>query len=292
MSDKNPFEVLGIHPNLAKQLKPQELADIVDSQYHALQKIFHPDVKGKDNVMSRNINAAYSQIGRKNPEGFRMHRERYIALRRTVVDRLEDEMKEEGRRLEWMYHRLTEYMHCIRNLDDSKANVGNIAPGIIRVYDWYRATQLRGDLSPISKAKSKMFYEMIFDENGSISKRQDNKEVKYPHKVLIGSIPEHIAHSHKSIGLLLSQAGTMHSDDIAALLPDENQGERAAVITQNIYPLSFGQFYLLAHLVTPYLERGDHLFCLNLEFGRPYFSYEGNVISIERNRPKTLEKAP
>jgi hypothetical protein len=58
---KNPFEVLGIHPRILKDLTRPQIISLASSQYRTLQKIFHPDVGGKA-ARSQELTEAFQQI--------------------------------------------------------------------------------------------------------------------------------------------------------------------------------------------------------------------------------------
>ena len=81
--EKNPFEILGITPELVKKLDNEQLFKLVQSNYRLLQKIFHPDVashksSSKANNIAVELNRAFEQLNiKKDGESFETFRKSY-----------------------------------------------------------------------------------------------------------------------------------------------------------------------------------------------------------------------
>ncbi|MFH1138745.1 MAG: J domain-containing protein [Pseudomonadota bacterium] len=111
-SKKNPFETLGLTPEIIIGLGEKELFSLVKSIYRALQKVYHPDHnRGKSpetaaECASRTVelNLAFEKLNLdKNPDSFKTNKKTYAARRskgmRKKVAELENEIKRlrEGR---------------------------------------------------------------------------------------------------------------------------------------------------------------------------------------------------
>ncbi|MDR2456342.1 MAG: J domain-containing protein [Deltaproteobacteria bacterium] len=100
---RNPFEVLGLTPELVGELSEKQLRGVLKTMYRALQKTFHPDVAslgesgpsdpeggpdppagGKkppaNGERAAELNLAYESLDR-DPATFRRHRKSYLAKR-------------------------------------------------------------------------------------------------------------------------------------------------------------------------------------------------------------------
>ena len=100
---RNPFEVLGLTPELVGELSEKQLRGVLKTMYRALQKTFHPDVAtsekkpgepddpdpfsiGKkpptNGERAAELNLAYASLNfDRDPATFRRHRKSYLAKR-------------------------------------------------------------------------------------------------------------------------------------------------------------------------------------------------------------------
>ncbi|MDR2443790.1 MAG: J domain-containing protein [Deltaproteobacteria bacterium] len=87
---KNPFEILGLTPDLVGELSEKQLKLVIKAMYRSLQKNFHPDVvKPKKNQpedlfvqKTVELNLAYESLNfERDPESFRKHRKNYLSRR-------------------------------------------------------------------------------------------------------------------------------------------------------------------------------------------------------------------
>ncbi len=102
----NPFEILGLSPQIVKELDEENLYKLVKSVYRTLQMIYHPD-KGGCAEKALEINLAFEALNlEKNPEGFRKFRKLYIERlsRKSLKNQLE-EWQNKYRKLSF-YHEL------------------------------------------------------------------------------------------------------------------------------------------------------------------------------------------
>lgn len=74
----NPFEVLGLSPQIVKELDEENLFKLVKTVYRTLQMIYHPD-RGGCTEKALEINLAFEALNlEKNPESFKKFRKLYI----------------------------------------------------------------------------------------------------------------------------------------------------------------------------------------------------------------------
>jgi len=85
-SNKNPFEVFGLTPEITNELDEEDLFSMVHALYRALQKVYHPDRSASKNAKCREkngaraleLNLAYEKVNlTKDSASFRYHRKLY-----------------------------------------------------------------------------------------------------------------------------------------------------------------------------------------------------------------------
>jgi curved DNA-binding protein CbpA len=110
---KNPFETLGITPEMAHRLDDKDLFTLIRASYRTLQKVYHPDrsqtkstTKAAKNAANAvEINLAYEQLNlEKDLDAFRRIKKRYAARREkglsSKIKRLEKKVAERDYNLE------------------------------------------------------------------------------------------------------------------------------------------------------------------------------------------------
>jgi curved DNA-binding protein CbpA len=87
MKNRNPFEVLGITPNMVRALEGRELFSLIKSSYRALQLIYHPDrsplhdqnLKNQKTQKVAEINLAFEKLNlERDPDSLDHYRSLYI----------------------------------------------------------------------------------------------------------------------------------------------------------------------------------------------------------------------
>jgi hypothetical protein len=124
---KNPFEVMGITPEMARSLGEEDLFRLVKANYRLLQHVYHPDsqrphLRGSRRLQEKavQINLSYEKLDlEKNPESFAEQRKLYIGrlkrgMRKMVRD-LEDQVRSQGRRSQAICDSFMDYI--LANLD-------------------------------------------------------------------------------------------------------------------------------------------------------------------------------
>ncbi len=75
---RNPFEIFGITPQLAKELSDETLYKIIKAIYRTLQLHYHPD-RGGDPKKALELNLAFEAINyEKNPQAFIHYKKAYL----------------------------------------------------------------------------------------------------------------------------------------------------------------------------------------------------------------------
>lgn len=110
---KNPFEILGITPEMVHRLNEKDLFALVRAVYRTLQKVHHPDRSQTKSTAKAALNAdkalelnlAADQLNlEKDPESFRRIKKRYAARREkgltSKIKRLEKSAAEKESRLD------------------------------------------------------------------------------------------------------------------------------------------------------------------------------------------------
>lgn len=105
----NPFEVLGLSPQIVKELDEEALYKLIKSVYRTLQLIYHPD-KGGRAEKALELNLAFEALNlEKNPETFKKYRKAYIErLSRKTLRKELDEWQNKYRKLNFYLELLKE----------------------------------------------------------------------------------------------------------------------------------------------------------------------------------------
>ena len=113
---KNPFEILGITPEMVKRLDDDHLFALVRSNYRVLQKMLHPDVNiGKTARQSERIhkqaidvNQAFERLDlTRNPDSFYIYREEYAPRPKRGLRKELDKTRERADRLDLVNEELS-----------------------------------------------------------------------------------------------------------------------------------------------------------------------------------------
>ena len=286
---KNPFEVLGIHPSIVKNLSDKDVLDLAHTMYRRLQVIYHPDKTGSDDA-SLQLNEAWELL--QVPEDFAHEKKRFLRPKpyQGKAEELEKELtntQEAASQLNQHYQQqMIEYISALTNPQNT---VVNATSKRFSLFDTARDLNALNDFASKLSRNKNYWFEMEIDEHGLITTTHNKKSQQHPNKTLIGTISvEYIRHTlNTTIGDLLRKAkffwnelddntdeirselsGTRTSSDYGHRVQFENQ------LTQN-------EFNTIIPYLTPALEKYSYLFSINLEDNEPYFSIEGRVSSVE-----------
>ncbi len=106
---KNPFEIFGITPKFAKELKDEILFKIIKGIYRTLQLYYHPD-RGGDPKKALELNLAFEALNyEKNPQAFSNFKKAYIQrLSRKTLKKELEELENTHRKLLYLNELLKE----------------------------------------------------------------------------------------------------------------------------------------------------------------------------------------
>ena len=287
---KNPFEVLGLNQAVVGSLDNSGLQYIINSQFRALQQIFHPD-KGGDEKRSKEINDAYSELDR-GVYTPKLAAFKAAYLRKATRDRmslLESELQQSEEKTQAYYMKIIDfllaYSQARSNVPANQSQgytIFNIAPGILHMHDWVRSLEV--DVRNY-KVKKKCFHDLELDLSGHISRVDASGKRNFPKKTLMGGIPSQDLGKYGGMKSLLKRVHDFITwPDIMLNYQTRQMGKRTPlshIPFENM--ISPEQFYTLMPLLRPELQRSDFLFSLNLDHELPYFQIEGVIIRIEKN---------
>ena len=94
---KNPFEILGIARELAKQLPDEKLSALIRSNYRFLSLVYHPD-RGGDAEKFKELSEAFNLLNlNSNRESFEYHKKLFLREMplRTKIEDLEKKIEEQ-----------------------------------------------------------------------------------------------------------------------------------------------------------------------------------------------------
>ncbi len=98
----NPFLILGLHPKIVKETPNSDLKALVDAQYRAMSKLYHPDKKGGSEAKFRELQEAYEDL--QNLIALTAFADEYRSAKRDQVEvineRLHNVQVENGRVLD------------------------------------------------------------------------------------------------------------------------------------------------------------------------------------------------
>ena len=284
MERKNPFNILGLHPDLIQELSDEQIEKILDSQYRALQRLFHPDMnKGYEN-RSKELNEARELLDRrKNPELFILFREQFTRKRgvKKQVSNLEAEIKRHSREYEKLYSNMVNYLTCLNR--SKEFNVFNLRNTRITLSD---TASIVNESKNLSRDESKkLIYNIEVDNKGLLMMIKRGKITQYPFKAIIGGIDSDLVRQeygnlHGLIKATQPNLWLPSQEDMRLIeIPKRMRNSKEIIKYENhIHPRNFMQVIRnLSHVI----DKHSYIFSLNTE-EEPYFSLEGQVINIER----------
>ena len=299
---KNPFEILGITPEMVKRLDEDHLFALVRSNYRVLQKMLHPDVNiGKTARQSERIhkqavevNQAFERLDlTKNPESFHVCREGYAPRPKRGLRKELDRARERAERLDLVVDELSyKFLDFLFHfLDHGPGRWGALSNGKqphvfdlrslrIGLYDVAVGYNLRHS----SWNLGRNYKEMRFDEKGNMQyrllSRSGFSEVCYIR--MLGSVDAEkidlIPYLNKKRG-----AGAGCGDN-GSFCSEPLQQESEVI---NTISLSDFREMCLPNL-TPYLKENAYLFSIHLENGGSVLKQvpveiwlEGKIIKLD-----------
>jgi hypothetical protein len=284
---KNPFEVLGITPEMARRLGEEDLFRLVKANYRLLQRVYHPDIqrphlRGNRRLQERavQINLSYEKLDlEKNPESFSEQRRLYIGrlkggMRKMVHD-LEEVVRTQGRHSQAVCNSFMDYI--LANLDH-KLTVLRLRNFRLGLNDVALGYNLRNSSWNIGRN----YKEMDFDDEGNLFLRPSGRsQFAFTSTIrLVGTVEEEAI---DVVDLLdkrpLPQEN--HNNLNASRPPRHRPEEGPFELRNSLSPAAFKQ-KCLPHLKADVAER-RYLFSVHVSPSTPQaqFFLEGMVVKIE-----------
>jgi len=164
-SYENPFFILGLHPQVVKDIANSKLADLVDAQYKAMSKIYHPD-RGGDPEKYRLIREAFDDL--QSPSSLKAFADQYRASKRDYLEMMNDRLLASKETNTSILKSLSDFIiaigseRALPNLEQGWVFAGLIAGGILtlevgenhlitaaRRYEWTERINCEYDGDPV-----------------------------------------------------------------------------------------------------------------------------------------------
>lgn len=282
---RNPFEVLGISPEMVRDLDDEALYGLVKACYRALQRAYHPDLRTGAKERAVELNLAFEALDlERNPESFREHRQAYLRrLSRRTQKRTIDELTQKVAVLLRQQELLTEnyWRHLLEVFRLSEGPTLFPDPPRLKKVTLLDVG-LRFNVSFPGFGRTLAFKEILFDEEGRLYYRFPRKRKFQPVNfiTLVGSIPRR----RLEIWPLLEKRPTAEATTTG--LPDLKAFEVLNMIQTEVFKRA-----CLPLLKTDLLENA-YLFSLHHRQStpEPHVFVEGMVLRIEEAQPKDFDK--
>ncbi len=300
---KNPFEVLGITPEMAGRLNEEQLFSLVRSNYRILLKALHPDVcrsatehdMRAAHLLAVELNQAFERVNlSRNPMDFRRFKQQYTSrtkrgLRREL-DRTRQEVGELGSVKEKLSSQFLYYVfHFLDQQGTGIASPQKFSPHVfslrnlrIGLHDVAVAHNLRHSAWNLGKN----YKEIRFDEWGCMHykalSRNRYSEVRFIR--LLGSVEacglDVVAHMNRKV----SRNRRPNHPYVASFLDDRADGCEVS----NTIDIDVFRDHCLP-LLTPALRENAYLFSVHLDHrgsvleGDPREIWvEGKIVKLDR----------
>lgn len=290
--ERNPFEVLGLHPNLVRKLSDEELQKVIQSSYRALQKIFHPDLSGRERE-ARELNWAYEQIGPNAPrdryENFKKSFTRKRRYERKVSE-LEDTLDEEKRKSEKLMDLMIAQFEE-RVSPSSSRSIYSLASSQVSLFD----VRLRAFLARINPAidlllgsseekfpEQKRFYRSVRIAKDLTFEVRAPEGTRERRMAVAGLSGENIRANFGSFTSMMARMGcesyaTPRSSRRHLYL--EGAGD---VVRSYEEKIRSSNAKLLLPILEPYIDKGSILVSAGRDSEGFYFALEGALLDVKK----------
>lgn len=188
---KNPFEIFGITPQLAKEVNDEVLYKIIKNIYRTLQLYYHPD-KGGDPKKALELNLAFEALNYvKNPQSFSNLKKTYIQrLSRKTLKKELEELEKIHRKLLYLNELLKErFWHFLEKGSDFFKEIFNRGFFLkVKLLDIVSHINFSDYIS--FKKKKHFFKEIIFSNEDFVLKKEAFQEryIKIKNYKFLGTI--------------------------------------------------------------------------------------------------------
>ncbi|WP_022853334.1 J domain-containing protein [Thermodesulfatator atlanticus] len=281
---RNPFEVLGISPEIVRELDDEALFGLVKACYRALQRAYHPDLQGSDKEKAVELNLAFEALDlERNPDSFEAHRKAYLKrLSRRTQKRTIDELNKRLAQLLRQQELLADnfWRHLMEASEKANATLFPEKPKMTKVL--LLDIGLRFNASFTGFSRQVAFKEMLFDEEGKLycrfPRRRNFQPVNFI--TLVGSV----SRRRLEIWPLLERRPTKEAAD--AGLPDLKAFQIINALQVEVFKRT------CLPLLKTELKENSYLFSLHRRYNvlEPLVFLEGMILKIEAASPKDLNK--
>ena len=190
----NPFETLGITPEVLRNIPRRNREEFLKTHYRNLQKIFHPD-KGGDEVQAGKIAEAYEIVTGEDPQFIEQLLEDYLTPDQETdkLRRTENELVRISNDYEQIAGRFHDYVISLGDLETESAVLANDLELII--FDNERWKDITKNMKIVENMDVETHNKSIADntyvlrkEKKGISKTAGGVDENYPTRGLIGTI--------------------------------------------------------------------------------------------------------
>jgi len=280
--EKNPFLILGIHPDLVKRLNNEQLDFLSARVYKALLEIFHPDKKGGSEKIAKEINAAKEKIDYKNNHrGFEQYKKEYLKRPpyQKKVDDFISQLSLQKKMQSAQSQNLLDFLLAIAQTE-KHPNVFNLGSRELEMYDYVNWAN-----SPDGRYKSwdmfkKFSYKLIIKPDGLICKERGGNRTIFKKKKLIGCITDDVLTKH--FEGLFGLKRLLLNEAVDSLAIDDKSYRQKRDYAQMRMPevITEKAFMRLLPVITPEVKQNYLLFSINQEEnGGINFALEGKIIS-------------
>ncbi|MFC1599058.1 DnaJ family molecular chaperone [Patescibacteria group bacterium] len=289
---KNPFQILGLNPDTIRGLKDEEILILVESQYKALQKIFHPDKPRGNEEKSKLISDARMILDpKKHPEEFEVFKRQFLkkSSMKSQIDQLKTELKTAKDLTNLFYLVLLDYLKASADISD-ETTVFNIEPCIISLHDYRFGMNLplfeSEELHRKHKEKKNnpAFFELEVNADNTITKIKLGDKTNFT-KTLIGTISSSMLKKKKGLDTMsrvLKLAQHVWSPEMAimkGLMTGKRTDYSKVVYAEERIPAE--SFMPIMGMVRPQLNVHDYLFSISQDHKGTFFTFEGTIVDIK-----------
>jgi len=287
---KNPFRLLGLDPQVIRTLNDNQIEILVQSAFKAMQNIYHPDKPGGSATKSKQINEARQLLDQqKNPEIYQALKTQFLrkkAVNKQVAE-CESKLKRALKQKTLLNQAFLNYL--IKAANQESLTVFNLPACKLIMRDYGADVNISLETKEMSPKKMRqriwdfLFYDLIVDDQGQLTKIHQGKTEQQPDKILIAAIDEVTVKKHISLINILRLTQPIQpprSDSFLRLgeKPSRKEQEKEIIFFRNkIEPEAFSN---LIHLLTPVIKVGSYLFSLRQTNKTLYFSLEGCIQEI------------
>ncbi|NPA49638.1 MAG: J domain-containing protein [Thermodesulfobacteria bacterium] len=281
---RNPFEILGISPEMVRDLDEGALFSLVKACYRALQRAYHPDLQNGGKEKAVELNLAFEALDfERNPDSFREYRQAYLRrlsrkTQRRTIDELNRKLAILFRQQELLAENFWRHL-----LEASRAGGPTLFPEKPRAIKVSLLDLgLKFNTSFTGYARHVAFKEILFDEEGRLYYRFPRRRLFQPVNfiTLVGTV----SRRRLEIWPLLEKKPTPQSAESG--LPDLKAFEVLNAIQNEVFKRS------CLPLLKTELQKDAYLFSLHRKnsFLEPLVFVEGMILRIEPASSQDFDK--